>query len=270
MGAPLVLVGCGKMGGAMLEGWLDQGLSVDEAIIVEPNDDAARELTERLGVRVYANADALPDALSPGIVVFAVKPQMADGVVPHYGKFAGPETVFLSVAAGKPIDYFRSLLGDGAAVVRSMPNTPAAVRRGMSVACAGPGVSPEQQLQCAGLLEAVGDVAWVDDESLMDAVTAVSGSGPAYVFYMVECMTKAGVAAGLPEETATRLARATVAGAGELVHQTQTPAETLRRNVTSPGGTTAAALDVLMADDGLQPLMTKAVGAAKKRSIELA
>ncbi|MBV8653125.1 MAG: pyrroline-5-carboxylate reductase, partial [Alphaproteobacteria bacterium] len=188
----------------------------------------------------------------------------------HYGRFAASGAVFLSIAAGKTLGYFARHVGDDAAVVRAMPNTPAAIGRGISVACPNARASAEQIALCDRLLAAVGEVGWVDDERLIDAVTGVSGSGPAYVFLLIECLAKAGVAAGLSEELAMRLARATVAGAGELARQSGEPASVLRQNVTSPNGTTLAALNVLMAADGLEPLMTKAVAAATQRSRELA
>jgi pyrroline-5-carboxylate reductase len=191
-------------------------------------------------------------------------------VARHYRRFATPETVFLSIAAGKTLAFFSRQLGAEAAIVRAMPNTPAAIGRGITVACPNPYASAVQIALCDRLLAAAGEVAWVDDEALIDAVTAVSGSGPAYVFLLIECLAKAGIAAGLPADLAVRLARATVAGSGELARLSSEPAEVLRQNVTSPGGTTRAALDVLMAADGLETLMRKAVAAAAARSRELA
>lgn len=264
----LVLVGCGKMGGALLSGWLARGTPRESVVVVEPAGTA--EIARRFSVSAVATADALPQSAAPEVVVFAVKPQGMDGVVPAYRRFATPATVFLSIAAGRPIRFFESLLGDRAAVVRSMPNTPAAVGRGISVGCPNPSVTASQRARCDALLQAVGEVAWVEDESLLDPVTAVSGSGPAYVFLLIECLAQAGVAAGLDAALAARLARATVIGSGELARQSDEPAWRLRENVTSPGGTTAAALAVLMADDGLRDLMTRAVAAATRRSRELA
>ncbi len=269
MTVSLLLAGGGKMGGALLEGWLERGMAPDGITVIEPDPTAAAAWGRR-GVGVLGDAaDIAPDA-APEVVVFAVKPQVMDHVAPAYGRFAGPGCVFLSIAAGKPIAYFENALGAAAAVVRAMPNTPAAVRRGITVACANARVEPGQRDLCNGLLEAVGEVAWVEDEGLLDAVTALSGGGPAYVFLLVECLARAGVEAGLPEELALRLARVTVAGSGELLARSTEQPETLRRNVTSPGGTTAEALEVLMADDGWQPLLTKAIAAATRRSRELA
>jgi pyrroline-5-carboxylate reductase len=263
---PLLLVGCGKMGGALLAGWLDGGIVAAEAVtVVEPADIPLPE-----GVRRVADAVALDDAVKPEIVVFAVKPQAMDDVVPAYARYAAGGTVFLSIAAGRPIAYFETLLDPAAAIVRAMPNTPAAVGRGVTVLCANARVPGVRRETCAVLLGAVGAVEWIDDEALMDAVTAVSGSGPAYVFLLAEELAKAGVAAGLPEALARKLARLTVAGSGELLMQSDDSAATLRENVTSPGGTTAAALAVLMAEDGLSPLLARAVDAATRRSRELA
>lgn len=263
---PLLLVGCGKMGGALLAGWLDGGIvAADAVIVVEPAD-----ITLPAGVRRVDDAAALDADIVPEIIVFAVKPQAMDGVVPPYARFAGGRTVFLSIAAGRPIGYFERLLDPAAAIVRAMPNTPAAVGRGVTVLCANAQVPGVRRETCAALLSAVGAVEWVEDEALMDAVTAVSGSGPAYVFLLAEELAKAGVAAGLPEDLAQNLARLTVAGSGELLMQSDESAATLRENVTSPGGTTAAALAVLMAADGLSPLMARAVDAATRRSRDLA
>ena len=264
----LVLVGCGKMGGALLSGWLARGTKRESVVVVEPMGTA--EIARRFGVAAIATAEALPPGLAPEVVVFAVKPQGMESVVAAYRRFATPATVFLSIAAGRPIRFFESQLGSAAAVVRSMPNTPAAVGCGITVGCPNANVTAAQRARCQSLLEAVGEVAWVGEEALLDPVTAVSGSGPAYVFLLIECLAQAGVAAGLDEALAARLARATVTGSGELARRSDEPASRLRENVTSPGGTTAAALAVLMADDGLQTLMTRAIAAATKRSRELA
>ena len=266
----LLLVGCGKMGGALLQGWIERGMPADDIAVVEPEAAAVGALPGTAGIHLVAEPAALAGDHRPDIVVFAVKPQGLAEVAPLYRRFAGPGTVFLSIAAGRTIAFFEAALGAGAAVVRTMPNTPAAVRRGIAAACANANVSADQRAACQGLLEAVGEVVWVDDEALLDPVTAVSGSGPAYVFWLIECLAAAGVAEGLPPEVAERLARATVIGAGELARQSAEPAAVLRRNVTSPGGTTEAALAVLMAEDGLAPLMARAVAAATRRSRELA
>jgi pyrroline-5-carboxylate reductase len=253
------------MGGALLDGWLDRGTSPSDIVVVEPSPEAR---LARPHVKVVAGFDEISPGFRPDVVVLAVKPQMMDGALPPYAAFS--DTLFLSFAAGKPLAYYARVLGAGTAVVRAMPNTPAAVRRGMTVAVAGPGVSAAQREICDELLSAVGEVAWIADEPLIDVVTALSGGGPAYVFLLVETLAAAGVAAGLPADLAARLARVTVEGSGELLHQSPEEPAVLRRNVTSPGGTTLAALQVLMGDEGLEPLMVRAIAAAAHRSRELA
>jgi len=265
----LLLVGCGKMGGALLRGWLDRGVPPRHVTVVEPNAAPLEDLRAR-GISVLPDATGLPADLKPAVILLAVKPQMMDDALPPYRRLVNPGTVFLSIAAGKTVAYFHRHLGDKAIVVRAMPNTPAAVGRGITVACNSAQASKAQRDLCHSLLEAVGEVAWVDDEGLIDPVTAVSGGGPAYVFLLIECLAEAGAAAGLPADLAMRLARATVSGAGELARQSPEPAAVLRQNVTSPKGTTYEALKILMANDGLQPMMTKAIAAATKRSRELA
>lgn len=263
----LLLVGCGKMGGALLKGWLERG-AARHVLVVEPGTGADGFAGERL-VERHRRPEEIPATFSPDVVVFAVKPQAMEGVLKPYKRFVG-RSLFLSIAAGKTLSYFARHLDDEAAVVRAMPNTPAAVGRGITIAVANPRVTPTQRRIADVLLAAVGEVGWVDEERLIDAVTAVSGSGPAYVFLLIECLAKAGAAAGLPPDLATRLSLATVAGSGELARLSHEPASKLREAVTSPGGTTRAALDVLMAPDGLESLMIKAVAAAARRSRELA
>jgi pyrroline-5-carboxylate reductase len=269
IGGPLLLVGCGKMGGALLRGWLARGISPASITVVEPNAALLADLAAQ-GVTIAGAAAELPAGLRPAAIVLAVKPQTMNAVLPDYLRFARGDAVFLSIAAGRTIASFLRILGEGTPLVRSMPNTPAAVGRGITVACAGPGVDAIRRAQCDELLAAVGEVAWVDDEGLLDAVTALSGGGPAYVFLLIECLAEAGAAAGLPPDLAMRLARATVIGSGELARQSTESAAALRQDVTSPGGTTAEALNILMAADGLQPLLTKAIAAATRRSRELA
>jgi pyrroline-5-carboxylate reductase len=266
---PLLLVGGGKMGGAMLSGWLARGMAPSAVAVVEPDFGRAEPFKRIKGLIVAARAENVPAAFKPAVVVLAVKPQSMDAVAPLYRRHAGPGCVFLSIAAGKTLGYFARYLGAEAAIVRSMPNTPAAVGRGITVACANARVSPAQRAVCDELLKAVGEVAWVDDEGLLDAVTAVSGGGPAYVFLLAESLAAAGVASGLPADLAARLARVTVAGAGELLHQAPEAPSTLRQNVTSPQGTTERALNVLMGPQGWQPLLDKAIAAATARSKEL-
>lgn len=261
----LLLVGCGKMGGAMLDGWLQRGLAASDAIVAEPVE-ALRP--KKPGLRCVGSSQDVRER--PEIVVLAVKPQTMDAVLPDLQRFADEGAVFLSIAAGKTLGYFAGHLGAAAKLVRSMPNTPAAVRQGITVACAAQGVSAAEKKRCQELLEAVGAALWVEDEALMDPVTALSGSGPAYVFLLVEAMAAAGAKLGLAPEMAMQLARATVAGSGELLRQSSEPASQLRVNVTSPGGTTAEALKVLMAADGIQPVFDKALAEASRRSKELA
>jgi pyrroline-5-carboxylate reductase len=264
-GGKLLLVGCGKMGGAMLEGWLARGLAASDAIVAEPVE-ALRPRKD--GLLCVASSSEIRE--TPEIVVLAVKPQTMDAALADLRRFADGGAVFLSIAAGKTLKYFAGHLGATAKIVRSMPNTPAAVRQGITVACAAPGVSGAEKKRCQELLEAVGQALWVEDEALIDPVTALSGSGPAYVFLLVEAMAAAGVKLGLSPDMAMQLARATVAGSGELLRQSNEPASQLRVNVTSPGGTTAEALKVLMAADGIQPVFDKALAAASRRSKELA
>ena len=265
----LILAGAGNMGGAMLAGWLEQGLDPKRILVQDPAPPPRiAELLARHGIE--SRASVAPRAAPPAVLLMAVKPQIMDEVFPALAKLAGPETVVLSIAAGKTIAGFEKHLASGRAVVRSIPNTPAAVGRGITVAAANTYVTAKQKSLCDALLRAIGEVAWVDDEALIDPVTAVSGSGPAYVFYLVECLAAAGVKAGLAPDLAQKLARWTVAGSGELLHRSDQSAEQLRRNVTSPNGTTFAALQVLMADKGIQPVMTEAVLAATRRSRELA
>ena len=270
MTVSLMLVGCGKMGGALLAGWLDRDFAADAIRVIDTDGPTAEAVRTRHGVTVYQVPDAIDPAFAPDVVVFAVKPQSMEEMWPTYRRYAAAGAVFLSIAAGKTIAYFEDRLGASTAVVRAMPNTPAAVRRGITVASANPHVSEDGKRVCHDLLEAVGEVAWIDDEAHMDAVTAVSGGGPAYVFLLAECLAEAAVQAGIPADLAERLARVTVSGAGELMRQSSEVPAVLRQNVTSPGGTTAEALRVLMAADGWQPLMTKAIAAATERSRELA
>ena len=263
----LVLAGCGQMGSAMLRGWLARG-AASKFIVIEPAG-LPPAFANSGSVNWHRTAEELPDGLTPDAVVFAVKPQIIDSVLPAYRRWARPRTLFLSIAAGITISGISRHLGD-AAIIRTMPNTPAAIGRGITVACANARVTPNQRQLCEALLAAIGESAWVEDEALLDPVTAVSGSGPAYVFLLIEALAEAGERAGLPSDLALRLARETVAGAGELARLSSGSPARLREAVTSPGGTTRAALDVLMAKDGLARLLDRAVAAATKRSRELA
>jgi pyrroline-5-carboxylate reductase len=265
----LLLAGAGNMGSALLAGWIKRGMDPKRIVVQDPGPPpSTQELARRHGIDVRAAIAS--GAATPAVLVLAVKPQVMEAVLPPLAKLAGPETVVLSIAAGRTIASLQRHLATGIAVVRAMPNTPAAIGRGITVATASAGTSPKQRETCDALLGAVGEVAWVEEERLLDAVTAVSGSGPAYVFYLAECLAEAGVAAGLNAGLARQLARATVAGAGELLYRSELDATELRRNVTSQGGTTAAALEVLMGSGGLAPLLGKAVSAATKRAGELA
>lgn len=263
----LVLAGCGQMGSAMLRGWLARA-AASNFVVIEPAG-LPPAFANPGNVAWHREAEELPDGLAPDAVVFAVKPQIIDSVLPAYRRWARPQTLFLSIAAGITIAGISRHLGD-AAIIRTMPNTPAAIGRAITVACANPQVTPDQRRLCEALLAAIGESAWVEDEALLDPVTAVSGSGPAYVFLLIEALAQAGERAGLPADLALRLARETVAGAGELARLSPGSPARLREAVTSPGGTTRAALDVLMAKDGLARLLDRAVAAATKRSRELA
>ncbi len=268
VGGPLLLVGAGKMGGALLTGWLDEGLNPGAVFIQDPAPSGeVAALVKDKNIHLNADVDALPGL--PAVMVLAVKPQVLDAVLPALKTLIGDGTVILSIAAGQTLAGMERHLGAEAAIVRSMPNTPAAIGRGITVACANAHVSKAQKEHCDALLRAAGSVAWTQDEAALDPVTAVSGSGPAYVFLLAECLEEAGIEAGLDPELARRLACETLSGAGELLRRSDLPAAELRKNVTSPGGTTAAALEILMGKDGLQQLMTRAVKAATKRSREL-
>jgi len=262
---PILLVGCGRMGSAMLAGWREQGLAASVAI--DPSPSAAAFAGPDM--TVVADVAAIPDGFAPAAVVLAVKPQNAAAALPAYARFV-PNTVFLSIMAGRTIAGIAALVGSSAAIVRAMPNTPAAVRQGVTVGCPSPTVSTPQQALCDRLLQAIGKVAWVQDEALLDPVTAVSGSGPAYVFLLAELMEQAAIEQGIPPELARLLARQTVSGSGALLAASPEDAAALRVAVTSPGGTTAEALSVLMEPNAWPTAMSQAIAAATRRSRELA
>jgi pyrroline-5-carboxylate reductase len=262
----ILLAGAGKMGGALLQGWLALGLSPEKVAVIEPLPSPDLAALSKQGLRLNPPHDVVGAVAA---VVVAVKPQIAPEVLPALAPFVGAGTVVVSIMAGRTLGFLADSL-PRAGLVRAMPNTPAAIGRGITVAVANPLVAPEQRALVDVLLSAVGAVEWITDEALMDAVTALSGSGPAYVFLLAESMMRGGTAAGLPPALADRLARVTVAGAGELLHRSPLDSATLRENVTSPGGTTAAALEVLMAEGGLERLMAAAIAAATKRSRDLA
>lgn len=265
----VILAGCGNMGYAMLSGWLKSGrLQPGDTLAVEPNAEL-RKRAESLGVQAAADSGGIPEDARPLLVVLAVKPQVIRDVTEGYRRFGGGATAFLSIAAGTPISTFEAILGVATPVVRCMPNTPAAIGKGMMVVFPNARVTAATSTFVQDLLSASGEVATIREEALMDAVTAVSGSGPAYVFHFIECLSAAAEAAGLPQETARLLALQTMYGAASLAAESREDPGELRRQVTSPNGTTAAALEVLMGGDRLKTLVTEAVAAAKARSVEL-
>lgn len=257
------------MGSALLSGLLSNGLDPSQIFVQDPAPTAAMaDQLVRQGIAVTPVIKTLP--VTPSVILAAVKPQLMDEVFPPLAQLAGPSTLILSIAAGRTIASFARYLPAHTAIIRSMPNTPAAIGRGMTVCVANPNVTTDQRKLAETLLAAIGEVAWVHDEALLDAVTAVSGSGPAYLFLLTQYLAEAGEAAGLATELAQHLARSTMTGSAALMAQSDLTPVRLRENVTSPGGTTAAALDVLMASDGLGPLLDKAVAAATARSRKLA
>ena len=267
---PLVLIGCGKMGGALLRGWLRRGLAGTDAFVVEPDAGIREQIGARHGVHVLAAAAALPADLQPRALVFAVKPQAIAAVLPAYCRVVARGGVVLSIAAGTAVARFEAAFGERTPIVRAMPNTPAAIGQGVTALFANARVGAAERHLCSNLMAAVGAVRWIEDEEQLHAITAMSGGGPAYVFRLIETLARAGVAAGLPKEVAWPLARTTVAGSAALAASSEEAVEVLRQNVTSPGGTTQAALAVLMAADGIQPLFDRAIKAGAQRSRELA
>lgn len=266
---PLLLAGAGKMGGAILKRLLEGGLDPQHVIVQDPEPPPEiADLLADMAIDVVPFVDELSSP--PAVILIAVKPQVMDAVLPPLAKLAGPDTLVVTVAAGRRIAGFEAALPKGTGVVRAMPNLPAAIGRAVTVAVANAAVTPVQKALAEELLGAVGEVLWVKDEALLDPVTAVSGSGPAYVFLLVECLAEAGRAAGLDAKLAEELARATVTGAAALIEQSELSASELRKSVTSRGGTTAAALEILEGPDGLKKLITAAVAAATKRGRELA
>jgi pyrroline-5-carboxylate reductase len=267
---PLLLLGAGKMGQAMLDGWLARGLAPGKIIVLEPQPAKTVKALARRGLTLNPKPAPKGKAATAAAIAIAVKPQTAPDAVPSLRAHVGKGTLVLSIMAWRTLRFLERVLPAGTAIVRAMPNTPAAIGHGITVAVGNAKVSARQRKQASDLLAAIGAVEWTNDEGIMDAVTAVSGSGPAYVFLLAEAMTKAGIAAGLPAPLAARLARETVAGSGELLHRSDLDAATLRQNVTSPGGTTAAALEVLMGPGGFDELLNKAIAAATRRGRALA
>lgn len=269
MPVKVVLAGCGNMGYAMLSGWVKSGLlQASDVFVVEPNAEL-RTRAEQLGCAVASDAGGIPAETMPDLVALAVKPQVIRDVTAGYKHFGEGSTTFLSIAAGTPVATFEQVLGARTPIVRCMPNTPAAIGKGMMVTFANGHVSADARTFIDGLLAASGEVTSIGDEALMDAVTAVSGSGPAYIFHFIECLTAAAEQVGLPAETAKLLAMQTVYGAASLAAESREDPATLRKQVTSPNGTTAAALSVLMGEDRLKTLLGEAVEAARARSVEL-
>lgn len=259
----LVLLGCGKMGSAMLAGWLAGGLPKSSVWVIDPNPS---DWVQAQGVHINATLPA-----DPAIVLVAVKPQMMGDALPTLVTLGNSTTLFVSVAAGTPIAAFEAALGGRTPIVRAMPNTPAAIGRGITAIIGNAHASADQVDLAETLLAAVGEVVCLDAEDQMDAVTGVSGSGPAYVFHLIETLAAGGVAQGLAPDLAMKLAKATVAGAGALAQEAADDPSQLRINVTSPNGTTQAALEVLMDDtSGFPQLLNTAVAAATNRSKELA
>ncbi len=259
----IFLIGAGRMGGALLRGWMTAGFSPASLAVKEPQP--APEMAALLKEKNIAEQPAS----QPDVIVMAVKPQIMSKALDEVAPQAGSRTAVLSIAAGRTVQSIAGHFPPSTAIVRAMPNLPAEIGRGITAAFANAHVPPAQRDLCGKLLSAAGEVAWVDDEGYLDAVTAVSGSGPGYVFYLVECLAAAAEDAGLPSDLAMRLARATVAGAGELLHRSALSAAQLRENVTSPAGTTAAGLAVLMREPGLKELLQETAAAAARRSREL-
>ena len=267
LASPFLLVGAGRMGSAMLEGWLKLGLPPQHVRVEDPSPS-----TDVVNILAAYGAQGATQPLQgkAGIVVLAVKPQMLDSVAPRLREVIGPDTLVISILAGKTLGGLDAAVPHARAIIRAMPNTPASIGRGITAMIANGQVAPAQRELASAIMKAVGQVVWLDNETQMDAVTAVSGSGPAYVFLLAEQLAKAGEAAGLPASLAAQLARQTVAGAGELLNQSELDPAQLRQNVTSPAGTTAAALAVLMGQNGLGDVLIQAVAAATQRSRELA
>ena len=266
-GQKLLLVGCGKMGSALLQGWLNAGLEAAQFFVQEPNPDAA---LADLGVHLNVDTGALREA-APSVIILAIKPQLAVDVLPSIALLAAPETLVISLMAGVSINTMSDSLGGEVAFVRTMPNTPAAIGAGMTALYASSGTQDDQKAVAEALLAAVGQTVWLDTEKALDAVTAISGSGPAYLFHMVEALAAAGVNLGLQQDMAAQLAMQTIIGSASMLREDEADPRQLRVNVTSPGGTTEAALDVLMGDSGgLVDLMRRATQAAAARAGELA
>ena len=263
----LLFVGAGKMGGAILAGLLEEGLDPGKIIVQDPSPPP--DIADLLDKYDIIPAETVNEGVKLDVVVLAVKPQIFEAVLPSIHSCLAQGTLVLSIAAGKTLSNIEKHIGGNKPVIRAMPNTPASIGRGMSVLVANAFTTDEHKELATALFSAIGDTAWIENEADMDAVTALSGSGPAYIFLLTECMAEAGMELGLNEELAWQLARATVSGSGELIHLSESSPTQLRENVTSPAGTTEAALKVLMDNDNLKALMKDALFAAKERSKEL-
>ena len=264
----ILLVGCGNMGQALVHGWLDQGFNSEDIRVVEPNETVQIELSST-GVQCYDLLERLPNNYSPEVIFFAIKPQIMETTIPAYAKF-NSTALFISIAAGKTVNFLENHLGTKTAIIRVMPNTPASIRKGISGAFANSNSTEHQKKICHQLMSAVGEFCWLEHEDLINAVTALSGSGPAYVFLFSEYIANAGKLLGLSEELSERLARMTIFGSGALLCHSNESAATLRKKVTSPGGTTEAALDILMKNNTLKILLEDSILQASARSKELA
>lgn len=266
--APLWLIGCGKMGSAILKAWLEQGLNPKAVIVVDPcaHETAPKEIPPSF---CYDNVKGLDTDKPPSLVVLAVKPQVMDSVLADLKPKLNDKSLLITIAAGITMGGVAKRCGTENAIIRAMPNTPAAIKKGITALIKNQNATNDDAALAEKLFSACGKTVWLDDESQFDAVTALSGSGPAYVFYLVEAMAEAGVMLGLDEGVATDLARQTLIGAAGLLQESNESANKLRENVTSPNGTTEAALSILMADSGLKKLMSEAMKKARDRGIEL-
>ena len=266
----ILIVGCGKMGTALVNGWLNDGLEIENLKIIEIGDhDKIKKNLNNAAVSIHSNISELSECFSPDIIVFAIKPQVAQNLLPLYARYTKTQKLFLSIMGGLTTSLLKKFLGEKAKVVRAMPNTPSAIGKGVSVIFAGADISNSDKEVCKELLETVGSCEWIASEESIDAVTALSGSGPAYVFYLSEAMAEAGVELGLSHELSDRLARLTIDGSGSLLTQKNIPAVDLRENVTSKGGTTEAALKVLGENNVFKKLIRNAIRKAQERSIQL-
>ncbi|MFV0431745.1 MAG: pyrroline-5-carboxylate reductase [Alphaproteobacteria bacterium] len=264
---PLLLLGCGKMGYAMLSGWLNSGICADDIHIIDTNTQNRKKL-EPLGVHLHNSMEDF--SLKASVILLAIKPQSLDKMRHELISLAAHDNLVISIAAGKSLSWLQESFHPHQPIIRTMPNTPSQVKKGITAFYGNKFVSPEQKNVCIELLKAIGSVIELENETQMDAVTALSGGGPAWVFLLTEAMTKAGTELGLSHDMAAQLARKTIEGAAALMEaESKTPPDSLRKNVTSPGGTTIEAINILNGDDGWQKIINKAMSASAKRSQEL-